>query len=124
MTPWPSTSIFPYTRRPTTYDLLARVTQATAGFSKAYKYSLGDRLRDEVVDMVVFIFKANSSRKERVQHATAFLERLQVVELMLRLCKDLRLLTVKQFAEIVGLTDSLGRQAQGWIKSSALLADS
>ena len=28
-----------------TYDLLARVTQATAGFSKAYKYSLGDRLR-------------------------------------------------------------------------------
>ena len=28
-----------------TYDLLTRVTQATAGFSKAYKYSLGDRLR-------------------------------------------------------------------------------
>ena len=28
-----------------TYDLLARVTQVTAGFSKAYKYSLGDRLR-------------------------------------------------------------------------------
>lgn len=26
-----------------TYDLLARVTQATAGFSKAYKYSLGVR---------------------------------------------------------------------------------
>ena len=50
-----------------TYDLLARVTQATAGFSKAYKYSLGDRLRDEVVDMVVFIFRASSSRKERVQ---------------------------------------------------------
>ena len=44
-----------------TYDLLARVTQVTAGFSKAYKHSLGDRLRDEVVDMVVFIFKANSS---------------------------------------------------------------
>ena len=107
-----------------TYNLLARVTQATAGFSKAYKYSLGDRLRDEVVEMVVFIFKANSSRKDRVQHATAFLERLQVVELMLRLSKDLRLLTVKQFAEIVGLTDGLGRQAQGWIKSSALLADS
>jgi len=108
----------------TTYELLGKVTQATAGFSKAYKYSLGDKLRSEVVEMVVFIFKANSSRVERAHHAGQFLERLQVVELMLRLSKDLRLLSVKQFAEIVSLSDSLGKQAQGWIKSSALLAES
>lgn len=107
-----------------TYDLLTRVTQVTSGFSKAYKHSLGDRLRAEVVEMVVFIFKANSSKSERGQHAAHFLERLQVVELMLRLSKDLRLVSVKQFAEIVSLTDGLGRQAQGWIKSSALLAES
>lgn len=49
---------------------------------------------------------------ERVAHITSFLERLQVVELILRLSKDLRLLDVKQFAEIVTVTDSLGRQAE------------
>lgn len=107
-----------------TYELLRIVTQVTGNFPKAYKYSLGDRLRDEVVEMVVFIFKANSAKTERSRHATLFLERLQVVELMMRLSKDLRLLTVKQFSEIVGLTDGLGRQAQGWIKASALLAES
>ena len=108
----------------TTYELLVSITHATANFSKAYKYSLGDKLRAEVVELVVFIFKANSSRTDRAAHASLFLERLQVVELMLRLSKDLRLLTVKQFAEIVSLSDSLGRQAQGWVKSSALLAAS
>ena len=107
-----------------TYELLNIVTRATANFPKAYKYSLGDKLRAEVVEMVVFIFKANSARMERVRHAAQFLERLQVVELLVRLCKDLRLLTVKQFSEIVGLSDGLGRQAQGWIKASATLAES
>ena len=109
----------------TTYELLQVVTRATAGFSKAYKYSLGDKLRAEVVELVVYLYKANSSRgADRVAHATTFLERLQVVELMVRLSKDLRLLTVKQFSEIVSVSDGLGRQAQGWIKSSASLAES
>ena len=75
----------------TTYELLQVVTRATAGFSKAYKYSLGDKLRAEVVELVVYLYKANSSRgADRVAHAATFLERLQVVELMVRLSKLLR----------------------------------
>jgi hypothetical protein len=63
----------------TTYELLQVVTRATAGFSKAYKYSLGDKLRAEVVELVVYLYKANSSRgADRVAHAATFLERLQV----------------------------------------------
>ena len=109
----------------TTYELLQLVTHATSGFPKSYKYSLGDKLRSEVVEMVVFIFKANSIRESRVKYATMLLERLQVVQLLSRLSRDLRLLSVKQFSEIVSATDSLGRQASGWIKSStALLAES
>ena len=108
-----------------TYELLRLVTHATSSFPKAYKYSLGDKLRTEVVEMVVFIFKANSSRADRAAHAAALLERLQVVQLLMRLSRDLRILSVKQFSEIVGMTDSLGCQASGWIKASAtLLAES
>ena len=36
-----------------TYDLLSKITLVTAGFSKNYKYSLGEKLRAEVVDLVV-----------------------------------------------------------------------
>ena len=31
----------------TTYELLVVVTRATAGFPKAYKYSLGEKIRNE-----------------------------------------------------------------------------
>ena len=107
----------------TTYQLLETVVRITRGFHRDMKYSLGEKLRAEVIEMVVLIFKANSTRQGRADHLTAILERMQVVELLLRLCKDMRLLTVKQFSETVELTDGIGRQAQGWSKS-ALLAES
>jgi hypothetical protein len=41
----------------------------------------------------------------------------------MRLCRDMRLISIKQFSEAVTATDSIARQAQGWIKSSQALAD-
>lgn len=108
----------------TVYELLQLVVRLTAHFPRAHKHSMGEQLRREVVEMVVYVFKANSSRTCRAAHAGELLERLQVVQLLLRLAKDLRLLSVAQFAETVALSDSLGRQAQGWIKSAPALADS
>lgn len=108
----------------TTYELLSAVVRLTANFPKAHKHSLGEQIRKEVVEMVVFVFKANSARVNRATHVLALLERLQVVQLLLRLAKDLHIVSIKQFAETVSLSDSLGRQAQGWIKSSAPLAAS
>lgn len=107
-----------------TYELLHAITRATTGFPRDFKYSLGDKLRGEVVELVVFIFKANSSRTGRAAHVAQILERLQVVELLVRLSKDMRLMAAKQFSEVVVLTDGIGRQAQGWAKSSAMLAES
>lgn len=108
----------------TAYELLEMTVRVTKQFPRDFKFSLGDKIRTEVIDLVVFIFKANSSKKERIEHATKILERIEVIELLVRLTKDLRLITVKQFSEIVFLSDSLGRQAQGWIKHTASLAES
>lgn len=108
----------------TAYDLLQIVTRLSKGFSRDFKYSLGDKLRNECVDLVVHIFRANSVQAERLQHARAIVERVQVVELLMRLCRDMRLISIEQFSEAVTATDSIARQAQGWIKSSQALADS
>ncbi len=101
----------------TTYELLALVTRKTKDFPRDFKYSLGDKIRGECIDLVVSIYKANSS-KHRKELLENILERVQVIELMLRLSKDLHLINVDGFSEIVSLTDSLARQAQGWIKHS------
>lgn len=107
----------------TTYELLELVVRVTKGFPKDFKYSLGEKIRLEVIDLVVFIFKANSIKSQRIDNANKIIERIQVIDLLVRLCKDLRLINVKQFSEVVFLSDSLGRQAQGWIKHTALLAE-
>ena len=101
----------------TTYELLELVTRKTKNFSKDFKYSLGDKIRTECIELVVFIYKANSTNN-RQQFLQQILEKIQVIELMLRLSKDLRLFNVDSFSETVVLTDSLARQTQGWLKHS------
>jgi hypothetical protein len=101
-----------------TYDLLNEITKYTRHFSKDFKYSLGAKLRDEAVELVVLIYKANSSKQERAEHVQLILARLQVIELLLRLSKDMRLLSVSAFSSMVILTDELNRQASGWLRSS------
>jgi hypothetical protein len=86
-------------------------------FPRDFKYSLGSKLRDEVVDLVLFIYKANTFAGERAAYVALIIDRMQVVELLVRLSKDMRLISIKQFSEIVALTDSVVRQAQGWLKS-------
>ncbi len=104
----------------TTYELLEMVTRKTKNFSRDFKYSLGDKIRNECVELVVFIYKANSAQ-DKAEYLQQILDRVQVIELLLRLSKDLHLLNVEGFSEIVFLTDSLGRQAQGWLKHSLCL---
>lgn len=101
----------------TTYELLQQVSRVVKSFPRDFKHSLGSKLRDEVVDLVLFIYKANSFIQERAKYVSLIVERMQVVELLVRLSKDLRLMSIKQFSEVVSLTDSVVRQAQGWLKT-------
>jgi hypothetical protein len=105
-----------------TYELLLQITKVTKEFPRDYKHSLAAKLREEAIDLVVYIYKANGLRSERAKYVGAILERMQVIELIVRLCKDLRLMNIKQFSETVALTDSVGRQAQGWLKTAKTLS--
>ena len=100
-----------------TYDLLLRIMIATKDFPREYKYTLGQKLKDEVLDLILYIYRANST-EERQPYIAAILERIQVVEVMLRLSHDMRLLTRGHYAGLSEMTDSLARQAQGWYKSA------
>jgi hypothetical protein len=107
-----------------TYDLLDAVTRETRHFPKDFKYSLGTKIRDEAVELVVFIYKANANRENREANVRLILERLQIIELLLRLSKDMRLLSVSAFASLVVLTDDISRQASGWLRSTGRKAES
>jgi len=101
-----------------TYELLQVVTRITRDMPRDYKQSLGNKVREECVELVVLIYRANCSRNKR-PHLEALQEHLQVVILLLRLSKDMRLISTKQFAQTVELTNQIGRQSSGWFKASS-----
>lgn len=101
-----------------TYDLLQVVTRITKDMPRDYKQSLGNKVREECVELVLSIYRANCSRDKR-PHLGLLQEHLQVVTLLLRLSKDMKLISTGQFAQTIELTDQIGRQSSGWLKSAS-----
>ena len=101
-----------------TYQLLEKVTQFARNFPRDMRLSLAGRLQEESVELVLNVYRANTARQGRREILGRILERVQVLELILRLCRDMRLISIKQHASVIELTDQIGRQAYGWPKSS------
>ncbi len=100
------------------YDLLSVTTDITRNIPRDFKRLIGEKIREECVDILVLIFRANVARN-KTPHIEDLLERLQVVELLLRLSKDKRFISTKQYARAIEITDGIGRQATGWKRHAA-----
>jgi hypothetical protein len=99
------------------YDLLVLVANLSKNMPRDFKASIGGKLRDETVEIVTLIFRANVAR-EKARHLDALIERVQVAELLLRVARDMRLIAVKQYASAIELTTSVSKQANGWRRSA------
>ena len=99
------------------YDLLDIITDLAKNMPRDFKASIGGKLRDECVEIVVLIFRANVAR-EKALHLDSLIERLQVTELLLRLSRDKHLISTGQYAKAIELTNSVGKQAGGWKRAA------
>jgi len=100
-----------------TFELMKMITQLTRNFPRDLKISLGERLRNDCLDIVLNVYRANAARQGRREIIEAILESVQVVEMTLRLCCDMALISKKQHGKLVERTDAIGRQAFGWARS-------
>ena len=100
------------------YDLLVVATDLTKNMPRDFKASVGKEIRDECVRLTVLIFRANVAA-DKTPYLDKLLERAQVIELLFRLSKDLRFISVAQYARAIALTSMIGKQAGGWKKYTA-----
>lgn len=105
------------------YDLLDAITDLAKNMPRDFKQSIGGKLRDEGVEIVTLIFRANCAR-EKAPHLEKLIERLQVAELLLRLSRDKRLISTGQYAKAIEITNKVGKQAGGWRRSAMSPASS
>jgi len=97
------------------YELLKLVTQLTQQYPRGYRQALARDICTEAQRLVTNIFQANVSR-DKAPIIRELRERLAILQLQLRLSKDLRLISAGQFGATVVLTDAVSKQATGWLK--------
>ncbi len=96
-----------------TYKLILKIFECTKDFPKEYKYTLGQDMKRDGLQLVRVIYRANKATDKKV-HLEHFLDEFELLTLELRLCKDLKILSLKKQAELTELMDCIGKQITGW----------
>lgn len=96
-----------------TYQLILEVYAVTKEFPREYKYSLGQDMKRDAMELVRSIYRANRSiqKKEILEQ---YLEQFELLKLELRICHDLHILGTGNHVRISQLMESIGKQVTGW----------
>ncbi len=99
-----------------TYDLLVWMMPVVNKFPKDQKFVLGQRLENKVLDILNLIIKANSKlAKEEYFYAISL--GLDEARVYVRLSKDLRFISIKQYEVFALRLNEIGKLFGGWAGS-------
>jgi hypothetical protein len=98
------------------YDLLLETFRFVKDFSREYKYTIGQTLKEETIKLVMLIYRANCEKEKNIVIAKAR-EKLEKIRLVIRLVKDLHQINTKSFVHINKRVETVSRQLTGWQKS-------
>jgi 23S rRNA-intervening sequence protein len=99
------------------YDLALWLLGRTTRFSRDFKFTLGDRIQSTSLDLTLSLVEAAHARaRERPLHRASRL--LDQLRLLLRLARDVGVLSPRQLEYASGNTEELGRMLGGWLRAS------
>ena len=102
------------------YDLLIAIYERTKLFTREYKYTLGEKLKNETLELLINIYKANKSKQAtRLQYIENARQNIEVVRLLLRVAKDLKIIGIKGHVALNVQVEELSKQLSLWQKYTA-----
>lgn len=101
-----------------TYKLVLLIFRTTQSFAREYKYTLGQDMKRDAMQLVRSIYRANKATVGKQGYLEAFLDDFELLRLEVRLCTDMKLISIKRQSEISLLMDSIGKQITGWRNAS------
>ena len=90
------------------YALALWLIAKTAAMPRAHRFTLGDRIYSQSLDLVTALTQASFSRDKSRALETAG-DRVNSLRILLRLAKDIRLLSFDPYTYAAGLLDEIGR---------------
>jgi hypothetical protein len=102
------------------YDLLINLYNSTSGYNREYKYTLGEKIKNEATALLINIYSANKSAKQtKPNYIELGRKNIEVLRLLLRISKDLKVLSLKSFVLLNGQVEELSKQLLAWQKYTA-----
>ena len=101
-----------------TYSLILKIFEITKEFPREYKFTLGQDIKRDSLVLVRSIYRANKSYTKK-EYLEDFLDDFEILKLEIRLCADLKILSIKKQSELSLLMDTIGKQINGWKNSSS-----
>lgn len=98
-----------------TYRLLVEIYKVTATFPREAKFSLGQDMKHDAMDLLRYIFKANHHTDKRTDLEN-FLGCFEMLQLQIRLARELNVLSVRRLAHLALMMDDISKQARAWKK--------
>jgi hypothetical protein len=99
------------------YQLLLFLFGITRNFNREFKYTIGQEMKNNAMQMVVHVFRANSSH-HKTPELLALSDSMEILKLQLRLCADMRIISPAKQADVWEQMDIIGKQVSGWRKAS------
>ncbi|MDR0863765.1 MAG: four helix bundle protein [Candidatus Symbiothrix sp.] len=100
------------------YDLTTDLMPLTKSMDRGYKFTLGERINNASVEMLLCVYRINITSGDRDRYFVSAREQVELVRLLLRLMKDLRLVTTNRFTRLNESVESISKQLTGWHRSS------
>lgn len=102
------------------YDMLLSIYDRTKLFTREHKYTLGEKLKNETLELLINIYKANKSKQvTRMQYIDTARQNIEVVRLLLRVAKDLKIIGIKGHVALNVQVEELSKQLSSWQKYTA-----
>lgn len=97
------------------YDLLIQLFIMVHNMNKEYKYSLGEKLKNEAINLIINIYKANTVYKkdENINNAR---ENLEVIRLLIRILRDMNQISINKYISLNMDIEDISKQLLGWYR--------
>ena len=99
-----------------TCDLLLAIFQFTKELSKEYKYTVGESIENETIELLPLIYRANT-RHQKVDVLQMAREKIEVIRLLINVMKDMLQISLEKFIIINEAVENISKLLCGWQKS-------
>jgi len=98
------------------FDLLVQVQKLTTQFPRDFRYTIGEKINNGIVEFLVNIYQANSGKlQQRLEILNEMSQKLQTIIILTRLAFELKYVAKTNFLEVLKMAQEIERQLAGWI---------